>query len=43
MHIVHVFVEIKPDRIEDFIEATRQNARESINEPGISRFDVLQE
>ena len=43
MYIVHVFVEVKPDRIEDFIEATRQNARESINEPGISRFDILQD
>jgi quinol monooxygenase YgiN len=43
MFIVHVFVEVKPDRVQDFIDVTLQNARESIKEPGISRFDVLQD
>lgn len=43
MFIVHVFIEVKPDRVQDFINVTLQNARESINEPGISRFDVLQD
>ena len=42
MLIVHVYVEVKPNRVQDFIEATLVNARESIKEPGISRFDVLQ-
>ena len=43
MYIVHVFVEVKPDYIQDFIEATLENASESVKEPGISRFDVLQD
>lgn len=43
MYIVHVFVKVKPDKIEDFRAATLTNANASINEPGIARFDVLQE
>ena len=43
MYIVHVFVEVKPDYIQDFIKATLENARESVKESGISRFDVLQD
>ena len=43
MYIVHVFVEVKPDCVNEFINATRQNASESIKEPGIVRFDVLQD
>jgi autoinducer 2-degrading protein len=42
MFIVHVFVHVKPDRIEDFKQATVENARNSILEPGIARFDVVQ-
>lgn len=42
MFIVHVFVHVKPDRIEDFKQATLENARNSILEPGIARFDVVQ-
>ena len=42
MLIVHVFVHVKEDRIEDFKRATLENARNSINEPGIARFDVVQ-
>ncbi len=42
MLIVHVFVHVKADRIEDFKQATVVNARNSVNEPGIARFDVLQ-
>jgi quinol monooxygenase YgiN len=34
---------VKPDRIEDFCVATIANARESVREPGIARFDVLQD
>jgi quinol monooxygenase YgiN len=40
--IVHVFVHVKPDRIEAFRAATLENARNSINEPGIARFDFIQ-
>lgn len=43
MFIVHVFIHIKKDRINDFKEATLENARNSINEPGIARFDLVQQ
>lgn len=42
MFIVHVFVRVKPDHIEDFKQATLENARNSVLEPGIARFDVVQ-
>jgi quinol monooxygenase YgiN len=42
MFIVHVFVHVKPDCIEEFKTATLENARNSVLEPGIARFDVLQ-
>jgi len=42
MLIVHVEVFVKPDCIEDFKTATSANARKSVQEPGIARFDVLQ-
>ena len=42
MYIVHVFIDVKPDYIEDFIDATLENAKASLNEPGIARFDFLQ-
>ena len=41
MLIVHVFVHVKEDRIDDFQRATLENALNSINEPGIARFDVV--
>ncbi len=43
MFIVHVFVSVKSDKVEEFREATLENARNSINERGIARFDVLQQ
>ena len=43
MYIVHVFAHIKSDQIEAFKAATLDNARNSIQEPGIARFDVLQQ
>lgn len=43
MLIVHVFVHVKLQKIEDFKAASIQNARESIKEPGIARFDVIQQ
>jgi autoinducer 2-degrading protein len=43
MLIVHVHVKVKPDFIEDFRNATVANARASREEPGIARFDVLQQ
>ncbi len=43
MLIVHVFVLVKPDQIEAFKAATIENARSSLQEPGIARFDVVQQ
>jgi quinol monooxygenase YgiN len=43
MFIVHVFVQVKPDQVEAFLEATIENARHSVQEPGIARFDVVQQ
>lgn len=43
MLIVHVFVHVKPDCIEAFKDASLDNARHSVQEPGIARFDVIQQ
>jgi quinol monooxygenase YgiN len=43
MYIVHVHIHVKPEYIEAFKEATLENARNSIQEPGVVRFDVLQQ
>lgn len=43
MHIVHVHARVLPERVEDFKQATAENARQSVHEPGVARFDVVQE
>lgn len=43
MFIVHVFVHVKPDQVEAFKAATIENASNSVQEPGIARFDVIQQ
>lgn len=43
MLIVHVHVRVKPGEIDAFREATLENARQSLKEPGIARFDVIQQ
>ena len=43
MFIVHVHVQVKPDSVEAFKEATLANARASLQEPGVARFDVVQQ
>ena len=43
MLIVHVHVRVKPERVADFTQATVENARASVQEPGIARFDVVQQ
>lgn len=43
MLIVHVFVHVKEDCIDAFKQATIENASNSIKEPGIARFDVIQQ
>jgi len=43
MQIIHVHVSVKPEFIEAFKQATIENARNSVKEPGIAHFDVLQQ
>lgn len=43
MFIVHVFVHVKPECGADFKAATIANAQSSIQEPGIARFDFLEQ
>jgi quinol monooxygenase YgiN len=43
MLIVHVQVQVKPDNIAAFQAATIVNATQSLREPGIARFDLLQQ
>ncbi len=43
MFIAHVHVHVKPNQVEAFKVATRENARNSVQEPGIARFDVIQQ
>jgi autoinducer 2-degrading protein len=43
MLIVQVYVHVKPECIDAFREASIANARNSVQEPGIARFDVLQQ
>jgi autoinducer 2-degrading protein len=43
MLIVHVFAHVKPESVDAFVAATLENARNSIREPGVVRFDVVQQ
>lgn len=43
MLIVAVYVHVKPEFVEAFKLASVANARNSLLEPGIARFDVLQQ
>ena len=43
LHIVHVSVHVKPDQIDAFTAATLDNARNSVQERGVARFDVVQQ
>jgi (4S)-4-hydroxy-5-phosphonooxypentane-2,3-dione isomerase len=43
MLVVHVHVQVKPDDVGEFLAETRRNAAASLQEPGVRRFDVLQE
>lgn len=42
MLIVHVHVHVNPESVANFRQATIENARSSVREPGIARFDVIQ-
>jgi quinol monooxygenase YgiN len=41
--VVHVHAKEKPEFVEAFREATIENARQSVQEPGVARFDVIQQ
>lgn len=43
MLVVHVHVHVKPEFVEAFKAATVENASNSVREPGIARFDVIQQ
>ena len=43
MLVVHVHVRVHTERIADFLAATEVNAQASLAEPGVLRFDVLQD
>jgi (4S)-4-hydroxy-5-phosphonooxypentane-2,3-dione isomerase len=43
MLVVHVHVHVKPEAIAAFIAASRVNSDESLKEPGVARFDLIQE
>lgn len=43
MQVTLVHVHVKPEHVQDFIDATHRNHVESVREPGNVRFDVLQQ
>lgn len=43
MLVVHVHVQVLPEQVTAFIAETRKNATESLKEPGVARFDVVQQ
>ena len=43
MLVVHVHVHVRPECVEAFHQAAIENARNSVREPGIARFDVVQQ
>src|SRR2546423_11182038 len=43
MLVVHVHVRVRPGQVEEFLDATLTNARASLKEPGVLRFDVIQD
>ena len=43
MLVAHVHVHVKPESVADFRQATIENARSSIHEAGVARFDVVQQ
>jgi quinol monooxygenase YgiN len=43
MLIIHVFLRVKAEHLDAFRSATLMNAKTSLLEPGVARFDVLQQ
>ncbi len=42
MHVTIVHIRVKPEHVDEFVEATRENHVASVQEAGNIRFDVLQ-
>jgi (4S)-4-hydroxy-5-phosphonooxypentane-2,3-dione isomerase len=43
MLVVHIHIHVKPESVAEFRQATIENGRSSIQEPGIARFDFVQQ
>jgi (4S)-4-hydroxy-5-phosphonooxypentane-2,3-dione isomerase len=43
MIVTCVYIHVKPEAVDQFIEETRANHMESVKEPGNLRFDILQQ
>lgn len=43
MFIVHIYIHVKADQLEAFKALTLDNAQNSLKEPGVARFDVIQQ
>ena len=43
MLVVHVHVRVRPELVAEFLDATLSTARASLDEPGVLRFDVIQD
>ena len=43
MHIIHVYFDVKPDKIGRFKEISLENANNSIKESGVIAFELLQQ
>jgi (4S)-4-hydroxy-5-phosphonooxypentane-2,3-dione isomerase len=43
LSIIHVHVRVKPEFVDAFHIATLANATSSVREPGVARFDVMQD
>jgi (4S)-4-hydroxy-5-phosphonooxypentane-2,3-dione isomerase len=43
MLVIHVHVHVKPECVEAFKQATIANGNESLKEPGVARFDMVQQ
>jgi autoinducer 2-degrading protein len=43
MHVALIHIHVKPESVEAFKQASLQNAAGSLTEPGVVRFDVLQQ
>lgn len=43
MLVIHVHVRVKLESVEAFKRASIENARQSVQEPGVARFEVIQQ